>query len=315
MPKISVVVPVYNTAQYLNKCLDSIINQTYQDIEVIIVNDGSTDNSQKIIDEYKEKYPEKVKSLNKENGGLSSARNCGIELATGEYIAFIDSDDYIDIELFDKLKNEIDKNIDLVKFKIIRVNDKYKEIEKVKGPVFEEKSGEEAFNLLVFNDILLEPACIYLYKKDLFIKNKFEFALNKYNEDFGLVPIIIINSRLVSSVDVYGYYYVQVDRSITRNEDYQRTYKSAMDLLFHYDNMIKAINKINISKKTIKNLKQYYTNSILMATKKIKKEDRNKYISEIKKRKMIKNIRITNVRTALKKCILYFSVEMYLKLK
>ena len=93
MPKISVIVPVYNTEKYIEKCLDSIISQDMKDIEVIVVNDGSTDNSEEIIKKYVEQYPDKVKLYTQVNGGLSSARNYGISKATGKYLCFVDSDD------------------------------------------------------------------------------------------------------------------------------------------------------------------------------------------------------------------------------
>ena len=315
LPKISVIVPVYNTEKYLSKCLDSIVNQSYENIEIIIVNDGSTDDSEKIIKEYEQKYPNKIKYFKKENGGLSSARNYGILKSAGEYISFVDSDDYIDINLFKQLEDEIKKSIDLIKFKLIKVNEEYAEIEKIGGPIFEKESGQDAFNKLAFCDELLEPACLYLYKKELFIKNKFEFALGKYHEDFGLIPLIIINANTVSSKDVYGYIYMQSENSITRGENYKKTCRSCKDLLYHYDNMIQIINKINLKQKTKNNIKQYYTNSIILAAKKLKEKEQDEYILEIKKRKLIKNIKAKNIKSAIKKCILYINIKMYLKLK
>ena len=101
-PLISIIVPVYNVEKYLKKCLDSILSQTYKNFEVIIVNDGSPDNSQKIIDEYKKK-DKRIIVLEKENGGLSSARNYGIEHANGKYISFVDADDYIEKDYVEKL--------------------------------------------------------------------------------------------------------------------------------------------------------------------------------------------------------------------
>ena len=91
--KVSVIVPVWNVEKYIIKCLDSLVNQTLKEIEIIVVNDGSPDNSQKIIDKYVKKYPDKVKSFIKENGGQGSARNLGIEKAKGEYISFVDKSD------------------------------------------------------------------------------------------------------------------------------------------------------------------------------------------------------------------------------
>lgn len=103
--KVSVIVPVYNVEKFIDKCLDSLVNQTLKEIEIIVVNDGSPDNSQKIIDDYVKKYPKKIKSLIKENGGQGSARNMGLDIAKGEYISFIDSDDWIDLDTLEKMYN------------------------------------------------------------------------------------------------------------------------------------------------------------------------------------------------------------------
>lgn len=97
------IVPVYNVEQYLERCLDSLLNQTEKDIEIIVVNDGTRDNSQKIIDSYVKKYPNKMISLIKENGGLSDARNYGMPYAKGEYIAFLDSDDYVEYDMYERM--------------------------------------------------------------------------------------------------------------------------------------------------------------------------------------------------------------------
>ena len=103
--KVSIIVPVYNVEKVIDRCLNSLVNQTLNDIEIIVVNDGTLDNSQDIIDEYAKKN-QKVKSFVKENGGLSDARNYGLEKAIGEYIMFVDSDDYIDLFACEKLYNE-----------------------------------------------------------------------------------------------------------------------------------------------------------------------------------------------------------------
>lgn len=95
MPKISIIVPVYNVEKYLRKCIDSILNQTFKDFELILIDDGSTDESGKICDEYNLK-DNRIKVIHKENGGLSSARNAGLDIAQGEYIGFVDSDDWIE---------------------------------------------------------------------------------------------------------------------------------------------------------------------------------------------------------------------------
>lgn len=107
--KVSVIVPVYNVERYIDKCLKSLVNQTLKDIEIIVVNDGSPDNSQKIIDEYAKKY-KNVKSYIKENGGVSDARNFGIEKSSGEYIAFVDGDDFVLNDMYEKMYEKAKSN-------------------------------------------------------------------------------------------------------------------------------------------------------------------------------------------------------------
>ena len=114
MSKVSIIVPVYNVEEYLSECLDSLVNQTLRDIEIIVVNDGTKDNSQKIIDKYTKKY-KNVKAYKKENGGLSSARNYGLKYANGEYIAFVDSDDWIETDMYEKMYNKaVENDFDMV---------------------------------------------------------------------------------------------------------------------------------------------------------------------------------------------------------
>ena len=110
MIKVSVIVPVYNVEDYLAKCLDSLVHQTLKDIEIIVVNDGSPDNSQKIIDKYQKKYSTKIKSFSKPNGGLSSARNYGLKYAKGKYISFVDSDDWLTKDALEKMYNKAVEN-------------------------------------------------------------------------------------------------------------------------------------------------------------------------------------------------------------
>ena len=124
MVKFSIIVPVYNVEKYLEDCLDSILKQTYDDFEVIVVNDGSTDNSQKVIDNYA-KRDNRIKAFKKKNGGVSDARNYGISKAKGEYFIFVDSDDTINDKLLEKLDKEIKKydEIDLIKYQL-QITDK-----------------------------------------------------------------------------------------------------------------------------------------------------------------------------------------------
>ena len=117
--KVSVIVPVYNVYKYLDKCLNSLVNQTLKDIEIIIVNDGSKENEEEIINKYLDKYSN-IKYYKKENGGLSSARNYGILKSTGKFICFVDSDDYVELNTYELLYNKmISGNYDVVDCTII----------------------------------------------------------------------------------------------------------------------------------------------------------------------------------------------------
>ena len=178
MPKVSIIIPVYNVEKYIKKCLESLAEQTLQDFEIIIVNDGTKDNSEEIILNYQKEHPEMpIKYLKKENGGLASARNYGVKFATGKYISFFDPDDYLDKDLYKNLEKYMDDNIDVIKFKMQTVDINGKILEKLDGPVFEKCTGEEAFKKLCTFDKFIDPACIYLYKREFFIETNFEYKI------------------------------------------------------------------------------------------------------------------------------------------
>ena len=115
MKKVSIIVPAYNVEQYIEKCLETLVNQTLEDIEIIVVNDGSTDKTKQKIEQFEEKYPEKIKHVEKPNGGLSDARNYGLLYAEGKYIGFVDSDDYVELNMFEEMYNKAEQeNSDMV---------------------------------------------------------------------------------------------------------------------------------------------------------------------------------------------------------
>ena len=186
MPKVSIVVPIYNVEKYLEKCLNTLINQTLSDIQIILVNDGSSDNSGKIAKEFQKKYPEKIIYLEKENGGLSDARNFGILHATGEYIAFLDSDDYVELSIYEEMYNLAKKeNSDMVEC------DFYWEYpEKSKqdiGHIYEgkkemlEKVRVVAWNKLIKRDVL-EEAQVWFPKGYRYEDVEFTYKLIPYLE-------------------------------------------------------------------------------------------------------------------------------------
>lgn len=315
MCNLTIIVPVYNTSKYLKRCIDSLLKQSNSEIQILLIDDGSTDNSEEILKQYEKENPEIIRYYKKDNSGIADTRNFGISKANGKYIMFVDSDDYIKENLIKDLKLYMDSDIELIKFKLERVDEKGQALEKVDGPIFDNASGEEAFNILAFSDVLLDSPCVYAFKKELFTENNFKFKVGTEHEDFGLIPHVLLKAKSVVSIDNYGYCYVQSENSITRNENYEKTLKKFNDALSHYDSTIDFINRNDLNEKTKKNVKTYYTNAIILKLKELKKEDLNLYIQKIKERKMIKNIQVHNLKQFIKKLILMINMKLYIKLK
>ncbi len=315
MKKLSVIIPVYNGEKTLKRCIESVLKQKDEDIEIIMINDGSTDASDKIVQEYKEKNPKIISYYQKKNTGVADTRNYGIKKAKGKYILFLDADDYLDIHLYGLVKQYMEKDIDLIKFKLQREDEKGNVIETVNGPVFENKTGEEGFEELYATDVLLDSPCVYVIKRDIFIKNKLEFKVGTEHEDFGLMPFVIVLAKTMISINFYGYHYVQVEGSITRNDSYEKTKKKAKDALKQYDEALMKIDRYKLNKKIAETLKIYYTNAILLKIETLEKKDQKEYIKEIRKRKMTKNIKVKNIKQLLRKMILSLNIKWYLNLR
>ena len=211
MPKVSVVVPVYNVEKYIDKCLQSLVNQTLDDIEIIIVNDGSTDNSETIIKKYLNKSDKKIIYVTKQNGGLSDARNYGMKYATGEYIAFLDSDDYVDITIYEKMYNKAKSEcLDFVECDFIWKYEK-KEVKDC-GYVYKDKH-----EMLVNARVV---AWNKLIKRELIVENQIQFPKGLRYEDVEFFYKLLPYINKFGFVKEYLIYYMQRKDSIvnTQNE-------------------------------------------------------------------------------------------------
>lgn len=206
--KVSIIVPVYNVEKYLERCLLSLVQQTLDDIEIIVVNDGTKDHSQEIIDDFVEKYPDKIISLIKENGGLSDARNFGIPYAHGEYIGFVDSDDYTDIMMYEKLYNKAKADdADIVVcgyYGINETNSTFKVFQKGNMNEFN-KSLRENPKLLYLNSTY---AWNKLYRKELFDKTGILYPKGTLFEDMAVTWSLFPHANKISKVDEPLYYYI-----------------------------------------------------------------------------------------------------------
>lgn len=213
-PKVSVIVPVYNVEKYLEKCLTSLVNQTLSEIEIIIVNDGSTDNSEVIINDFKSRFPEKIKTLTKKNGGLSDARNSGLDICTGQFIAFVDSDDFVDENMFaEMLALALKYNAEMVICNLQKVNEHGFVTQKLPQlPNFSE-CMDLASNFSIFSDISYF-ACNKLFKRELFANKR--FVKGMHFEDIELIPQLLLQCTTITQTQNFHYQYLEREDSITK---------------------------------------------------------------------------------------------------
>lgn len=293
--KYSIIIPVYNVEEYLDRCLKSILNQTYSNYEVIIVNDGSPDNSDNIIKSY-EKEDKRFKEYKKVNGGLSDARNYGLKYATGDYLIFIDADDYIENNYLEKVNDVLERNkdIDVLKFKIKLVDEGENLIRMENGL---NKEGVTSFDELVKLEFL-EPAWSYVYKLSFWKENNFTYLKGMIHEDFGLTPEILMKANKIYYLNSYLYNYVQRNGSIMSSNNKEKLHKKAYDMLYQYDRLI----KINYNKDT-KVYKSFLANALISKTNTLDKDEQKKYKEELRKRKVIDNLIDDTLKRKIKKII------------
>lgn len=297
--KFSIIVPVYNTGQYLERCFNSILNQTYKNYEVIVVNDGSTDNSLEIIKKYKE-----FTFINQKNQGLSMARNNGIKKANGDYLIFLDSDDYISPELLKILAKNINSE-DILRYQSATINDS-DEIINYYEKKFENLSGPEAF-FKISSYHFVENAVLYVIKKDYWVNNKFSFNKNKYHEDFGTIPEVIFKASSVSSINYVGYYYYQRNNSIMNNNYYDKEKKKSFDVLEQGLEEINNIENIRCDQKYKNIFNHYIVSSIIQKMDVLNFEDKIEYRNQIVNNNLLNLLLSDTIKRKIKK--IYYKIK------
>ena len=211
---ISVIVPVYNTEKYIDKCIKSIVNQTYSNLEIILVDDGSTDDCPRICDNWAQNDC-RVRVVHKKNGGLSSARNSGLDIATGNYLAFVDSDDWVSLDLFEKVMAFFDEySPDIVTFNCGRVNEKgecYKSTENIEdGLLSQSKALEELLKGNINN-----YACNKVYRRKTF--ENVCFPVGRLWEDMAIMYKLFLNSNTIYCCSEILYFYYTRTDSISKS--------------------------------------------------------------------------------------------------
>lgn len=276
-PKISVIIPIYNVENYLEKCIESVINQTYKNLEIILVNDGSTDGCKEICDRYKAS-DKRIKVIHKKNGGISDARNWGIDNATGDYIAFLDSDDWIDLGLYENLYNNIIKekcDISMCNYK--RTYDNKSNLKHSDKKVIY-TNHEILKELYTDKQILIVVVWNKLFKKELF--NSFRFPVGKIHEDEYLIPSVLYKANKIVYLEKELIYYRITPNSIM-NSKFNENRLFYLDILdmrntFYEDNKLWKLRKLN-SYCQIDVLMDYY-----FRIKRIESNNKNKLLFKIK---------------------------------
>ena len=240
--KISIIVPVYNSSKYLERCIDSLINQTYKNTELIFINDGSTDKSLQIL----KKYKDKIIIINQKNKGTNLARKQGVLRASGDYVMFVDSDDYLDINAVKILVKYLEKkNCDVIKF-----NGIIEPTKELKNSYVIDKNKvlnkNQIYDLLI-NTKILNNLCFSIYKRDLIKKVK------AFNESISNCEDYLVNLEFYTSVDkLYMvkdvlYHYQMNIKSTTKNKSIKRIYKYFNEQLFVYSKLYDYLKKWNIN--------------------------------------------------------------------
>ena len=234
LPLISIIVPVYNVEKYLAKCIDSIICQTYKNIEILLVDDGATDNSGSICDEYAKK-DERIRVIHKQNGGLSDARNRGIIESRGELLGFIDSDDYIDVDMYEVLYNTMkvhDADMSMCGVYELYEGQKVTQVEKAEDFCTD---AETAMKIVIDGQINYAYAVNKLYKRELF--DEIRYPVGKIIEDAFVILFLLEKTKRVAFTNLRKYYYFHRENSIT-----SRTFsKKHYDCIEAHENNYKFI--------------------------------------------------------------------------
>ena len=227
--KVSIIIPVYNSEKYIKKCLESVIEQTYDNYEVIVINDGSTDNSMEILREFSEKYPQKVKAINQSNMGVAKTRNKGIEMATGDYIAFIDNDDFLEKDYLQTLIENSEKGqMDIVFCGYRRPNENGKIIKEL------HVNGSE------WSKFLITAPWAKIYKKSFIKDNEIEFLDNNIGEDIYFNLQAFLLTTKIRHVDYVGYNWFFNTKSISNSKQKDFDKINVYNLL---NNCIDCLNK------------------------------------------------------------------------
>ena len=268
-PKVTVIIPVYNAEDYIGRCLDSVLKQTYQDFLILAINDGSTDRTDEILKKYAKDFPEKIKYIKQKNMGVAKTRNKGILLAESEYITFIDNDDFIDEDYLEKLMPVRDE-VDVVISGYRRKNNA--------GKIIKEVELEDT----VWSKFIVPAPWAKIYRKDFIIKNKLEFLDNDIGEDIYFnIPAMLI-ARKVKILKYIGYNWFLNEKSVSNTKQKKIKNVNVMKLLNSLYNDLDRRGLIKDNQEVLELFfYRYIVWFLLYASKGQKKDEINKIYDEL----------------------------------
>ena len=255
MKKFSIIVPSHNGQKYISRCLNSIMQQTYSNYEIIFINDSSTDYTSDII-RSNFNFPN-IKYYEVSFEDISKVRNYGLSKVNGDAIIFVDVDDWIEKSLLEKL-SIVDNENDIVRYQGIMVDNDNNICEEYITDEFYNFNGIETLNKFAREFEIYSPSWLYAYDFRFWEKNNFKFPVGMLQEDFALTSLILSKAKCVSSIPYIGYYYYKSQNSIMRNNNYDNQIKKAYDVLVHCDKFYEDI-ILGVQDEIIKNnLIKYY---------------------------------------------------------
>ena len=243
--KLSIIVPIYNVAPYLRKCVDSLLAQDISDYEIILVDDGSPDECPQICNQYAERYSN-IKVIHQANAGLSVARNTGIAAATGDYILFVDSDDYLQPNVLGALMEQVERdNLDVLRFNYQNINEQYEIFLPFKDAKRDVDYSEDIVDGETFLNERLGPACyavMFIVHREIVLQE--QFTPNIYFEDTDWTPRMLINAQRVASTPMVVYNYLWRQGSITlptEPKKREKVLRDKMSLLYGFKKQMQLI--------------------------------------------------------------------------
>lgn len=307
MPKVSIIIPVYNVEKYLDRCMNSVLNQTLKDIEIILVDDGSTDHCPQMCDAYAEK-DSRIKVIHKKNAGLGMARNTGLDYVTGEYVTFIDSDDYISEKTCEICYHNITENLaDVCIHGFVNVNEKGEEFPKVNPLKHSVIQGEEVIDTVLLGMIAAKEdyykdtyigmsVCICLYLRELIEQHHVRFCSEReyISEDLIFQMTMIPYAKKVVTIEDTLYYYCENGNNASLTKKYApdkfQRYKKL------YNRQLEMLCEMNRLEEGKKRAARMFLGNIRVCMKQISsnsqidKKDKKKYMNEICRDSCVKDI-------------------------